>query len=551
MSDKEKVEKPKPPAGYYPPCKADEEIKHLIAARYTLLYVVSWEEQRVIDAIQGICDLEDVNLSGAQVWDSMYGLRTAKGFPVDGGEVMKNPEDVLDHIIKTAETSKKLVTQAKESRGPVYVLCDLYRYLMTTGENGFTPELERKLRVLSTSLRSSSVTVVIISPELHLPTSLQKCVTVIDYPLPGPEHLEVSVEQAKAVLTKKGKMNKGEPKDQHAVVRALLGLTVSEAEDAIAKAAIVTKRMDIPTLLELKRQIIRKGQVLDYIYTDANMGQVGGFAGVKQFLQRRKPSLTSPRAKEYGLPPLKGIFLLGVQGSGKSLCAKAVANELQVPLLKLDMGRMFGSLVGESEGTMRRALQIAESVAPAVMLVDEMDKALAGAQGPNGDSGTTKRVIASLLDWMQEKTAPVFVIGCANSIDGLPAALLRKGRFDEAFFVDLPVADERSAIFDIHISKRGRDPAKFDIPKLVATTDTFSGAEIEATIVDAMFTAFSEGEREFTTADIEGSISTCVPLARTMKEELDELRERARGKMKKASELSSFAVAAPASRFDL
>jgi AAA+ superfamily predicted ATPase len=536
----------------YPPSKADFEIESLVRAKYTLVYVVTWEEQRVIDSLDRICDVDDIQISGVQVWDVARGLRTSKGFSIAGGENLTSPEQVLDYIAKKAEENSGKTAKAKAGRGPIYVLCDLFRYL---SHDGLTPEIERRLRNLFTLLRLSTIRVFITSPELQLPTALEKSVTVVDYPLPGKEQLVVAVQSAKEVLHRlRKKMSKAEyesPCDD--IVRALMGLTIGEADDALAKSWVVTGKFDIKTILELKRQIIRKGQLLDYVCSEESMENVGGFAGVKEFVGLRKNAF-GQSAEKYGLPTPKGIFLLGVQGSGKSLCAKAVANELQFPLLKLSMGRMFASLVGESEQNMRRALQLAESVAPCVLLVDEVDKALSGATGAQADSGTTRRVIGQLVDWMQEKTSPVFIVACANSIAGLPPELMRKGRFDEMFFVDLPTADERRDIFAIHIKKYGRDQANFDLDVLAGMTEGFSGAEIDGVISDAMFNAFGDGGREFSTNDVKASIGVCVPLSKVKKEEIDELRESSRNRMRSASAPIRKGTAetnAAASRFDL
>jgi AAA+ superfamily predicted ATPase len=543
---------PDPIAPDYPPCDADREMENLVRAKYTMVYVVTWEEQRVIDSLDRICDVEDINMSGVQVWDVARGLRTSKNFAVAGGENLTSPEAILDHIAKRAEENSGKQTKAKAARGPIYVLCDMFRFLSS---DGLTPEVERRIRNLSTLLKLSGISVFITSPELQLPTALEKCITVVDYPLPSKDQLNVAVQAAKNVLHKlRKKMTKetfGAAHDD--VVRALMGLTIGEADDALAKSWVMTGRFDIKTILDLKRQIIRKGQLLDYIYSEESMDKVGGFAGVKEFIGLRKKAFGG-EADKYGLPIPKGVFLLGVQGSGKSLCAKAVANEFQFPLLKLSMGRMFASLVGESEQNMRRALQLAESIAPCVLLVDEVDKALSGATGVQSDSGTTRRVIGHLIDWMQEKTSPVFIVACANSIAGLPPELMRKGRFDEMFFVDLPTQDERRDIFAIHLRKYGRDPAKFGLDKLASSTEGFSGAEIDGVIADAMFNAFGDGGREISDADIEASIRVCVPLSKVKKEEIDELRESARNRMRNASDpirRGSTAEAVVASRFDL
>lgn len=540
--------KPEEPPAKFPPCKADKDLFHLIRARYCLLYVVTWEEKRVIESLEEICDTPELNLAGVQVWDSSRGLVTSQGHPVQGGEQLVNPEQVLTYIARRAEESKGAIRTAKEARGPIFVLCDVFRYLEP---HILAPSFERKLRALSETLKNSSITLIMTSPELQLPLSLEKVVTVLDYPMPGPAQLDAMVKGAKKKLVARKRVSK-EASDltpDENIVRALLGLTMNEAEDAVAKAVICTDRFDIPTLLELKRQIIRKGQILDYIYSEDKMEDVGGLDGIKQWIRIRKKAFTDS-AKDYHLPAPKGIFMLGVQGSGKSLSAKAIANELQFPLLKLEMGRVFGSLVGESESRMRHALKLAESIAPCVLLIDEIGKSLSGQN--SNDGGTTARVLSTMLDWMQEKTAPVFIVACSNEIK-IDPALIRRGRFDELFFVDLPNEEERRIIFSIHLRKRFRDVEKFDLSQLVMASSGFSGAEIEAVIIDAMNIAFAE-DREFTTDDVLDSIKICVPLSKVMKKELDELREEARDRMRPANKLyikSTKQTAMDGGRFDM
>lgn len=521
----------------YPSCDMDEELKCLIKARYNLLYVVTWEEHHVINSLQKICDHEDVEMQGVHIWDGATGMVDIKGNPITDAESLEGPEDLLDYIVRKAEDQRGQYRKEKSGRGPIYVVCDIFRFL----EDGrLTPYIERKIRALSFLLKKTTIHVVMISPVLQLPVALQKCVTVIDYPLPQRPQLDTLVKNAKDQLTSLGVVTSEamkEPSDEK-IVNALLGLTFHEAEDALAKSVIKLKRMDIKILNDIKRQIIRKGQLLDYVCSEENMDSVGGFEGLKEFIRIRKQAF-SENAKAYGLPSPKGVFLLGIQGSGKSLSALAIANELQVPMLKLDMGSMFSQYVGASEGNLRAAISMAESVAPCVLLVDEIDKALAGSRSSGDtDNGTTRRMIGYLVDWMQTKTAPVFIVACANSVHGIPPEILRKGRFDEMFFVDLPNMDEREKIFDIHIAKRGRDPKRYDIKELASISVDFSGAEIENAVVDAMFLAFSDGGREFTTEDIQKAASNMIPLARleVMKETIDQLREESRGRMRRVND---------------
>jgi SpoVK/Ycf46/Vps4 family AAA+-type ATPase len=384
-------------------------------------------------------------------------------------------------------------------------------------------------------LKHTSKFVIITSPELRLPTTLEKNLAVVDYPLPGSPQLRACVMAAKKILWSVKRISKEVyDSDPEPVIRSLMGLTLQEADDALAKSVVVKDCFDVGVLNDLKRQVVRKGELLDQIFTEETIDNIGGMQGIKEYLRLRKSSFGED-ARAYGLTSPKGIFLLGVQGCGKSLCAKAVANEFQIPLLKLDMGRLFSSYVGESEGNVRRAIKIAEGIAPCVLFIDELDKAFSGTTGSQGDGGVTRRVIGSILDWMQEKKAPVFVVAASNSIDGIPPAVVRRGRFDERFFVDLPTRDERRVIFAIHLAKRGRDPAKFDLDSLASSSDNFSGAEIESVIEDAMRWAFADRKREFTTEDVVNECRVCVPLYVTMKDEIDGLRNGIVGRMRMAN----------------
>ena len=261
---------------------------------------------------------------------------------------------------------------------------------------------------------------------------------------------------------------------------------------------------------------------------------MAGLENLKLWLSKRSLAF-SDRAAEFGLPAPKGVLLLGVQGCGKSLCAKAASSLWKLPLLRLDIGRMFGSLVGSSEENMRRAIQTAESVAPAILWIDEIDKAFAGTQGSSGsDAGTASRVFGTFLTWLSEKTAPVFVIATANDISNLPPELLRKGRVDDIFFVDLPSDQERREVFRIHLQKRGRNAADFNLEELSRLSDGFSGAEIEEAIISGLFDAFSKG-CELNTEILKTGLAETVPLSKTMSEELNRLRSWAQGRARPAS----------------
>lgn len=280
--------------------------------------------------------------------------------------------------------------------------------------------------------------------------------------------------------------------------------------------------------------MIRKSGLLEYHPLDESLGDVGGLDGLKLWLSRRQSAL-GESARRFGLPAPKGLLLLGVQGCGKSLTAKAIAAQWRLPLLRLDLGRIFSGLVGSSEENLRKAIRVAESVAPAVLWVDEIEKGLAGSgSGGTLDGGVTARVFGGFLTWLQEKRAPVFVVATANRIDGLPPELLRQGRFDETFFIDLPSFDDRRAVLEIHLRRRNRDPARFDLERLASLSEGFSGAELEGAVVAGLYEAFAVGG-DLTQAQIEEALRVTRPLAVTMREEIDKLRTWARGRTRSAS----------------
>jgi len=354
---------------------------------------------------------------------------------------------------------------------------------------------------------------------------LEKDVTVIEFPLPTATDIEAKLDQIIGAVKDNTNVDTTlEPQNRELIIKSAQGLTLDEVESVFARSLVERKHFDVDVILEEKKQIVRKSGLLEYYPAQNSMGDVGGMELLKDWLKKRSKSLTD-RAKEYGIPAPKGVLLLGVQGCGKSLLAKAIANEWNLPMLKLDVGRIFGSLVGQSEENIRKAIKVAESVAPCVLWADELEKGFAGVGGSGvSDSGTTARVFATFLTWMQDKTKPVFLIATANDVTALPPEMLRKGRFDEIFFVDLPDLSERESIFSIHLKKRNRDPLKFDIKKLGKLTKGFSGAEIEQVVVGALYSSF-DGDRELAQADLEKESEAVVPLSVMMSEDISELRE--------------------------
>lgn len=382
------------------------------------------------------------------------------------------------------------------------------------------------IRDLAPELRASGKVLVWLSPVQLIPPELEKDVTLVDLPLPAEEEyheiLAALIEQVKdnpRVMIDLDDDGKDE------IVKACQGLTRSEAENALAKA-IVSKQglsgSDVRSILTEKEQIIKKSGILEYYATVEDFGRIGGLGNLKSWLRQRNAGFTQ-KARDFGLPFPRGVMLVGVPGCGKSLCAKAVAAEWNKPLLSFDLGRVFAGLVGESEERMRRALEVAEGVAPAILWIDEIEKGLSGIGG-GGDGGVASRVFGELLTWMEEKTRPVFVVATANDISLLPPELLRKGRLDEVFFVDLPSALERADILGIQLASHRRSPSDYRIADLVPETEGFSGAELQEVVVSALYRAFSEPERELRTEHLVDAARNIVPLSRSRAAEIETLR---------------------------
>ena len=496
------------------------EIETLIRARYPILYIVSSEEMRVQQLIVEIAQKRQKKVFEWSFSTGIVPAGTSIQSQKHRNAATKDPLMALDQVIEQVEPA-------------IFIFKDFHPFLT---KSNFA--VTRKLKEIALHLKNSFKTIVLVSPIFEIPTELEKEITVLNYPLPTRDDLSALLDRIIADV-KQFKQVKIDLDDtgRERLLQAALGLTLGEAENVFAKIIVKDERLsgeDVNEVFAEKQQIIRKSGLLEYYATNESFTNVGGMTVLKEWLDKRAIAFTA-EARAFGLPAPKGILMLGVQGCGKSLCAKAVSNLWQLPLLRFDMGRMFGSLVGSSEENVRRAIAVAESVAPAILWVDEIDKAFAGSQGSGAtDGGTTARVFGTFLTWLSEKTAPVFVVATANDISQLPPELLRKGRLDEIFFVDLPSRNERLEIFRIHIIKRGRDVAQFDLAALADASTNFSGAEIEEAINSALYDAFY-GHVELTTAHVLAALVQTVPLAKTMDEQINRLRSWAEGRARNAS----------------
>src|SRR5258707_9534542 len=496
------------------------ELETLIRARYPILYIISSEEMRVQTLVTEIAKKRQKK---AFEWSYSTGIVPA-GTSIQSQKhrnvATKDPLMALDQVIEQVEPA-------------IFIFKDFHPFLT---RNNFA--IVRKLKEIALHLKNSFKTIILISPVMEIPTELEKEITVLNYPLPARDDLSALLDKIIAEVSqfKQVKIDLEEA-GRERLLQAALGLTLGEAENVFAKIIVKDERLsgdDVNEVFAEKQQIIRKSGLLEYYASEESFANVGGLAILKEWLNKRAIAFTK-EARAFGLPAPKGILMLGVQGCGKSLCAKAVSNQWQLPLLRFDMGRMFGSLVGSSEENVRRAIAVAESVAPAILWVDEIDKAFAGSQGSGtSDGGTTARVFGTFLTWLSEKSAPVFVVATANDISQLPPELLRKGRLDEIFFVDLPSREERMDIFRIHLNKRGRDAAHFQLPALGDASKDFSGAEIEEAINSALYDAFYAHD-DITTEQVLIALGQTVPLARTMDEQIDGLRSWAEGRARNAS----------------
>lgn len=412
--------------------------------------------------------------------------------------------------------------------GTLYILCDTHTWPVQEH-----PILNRAMRDLIEGAGEGEYTVLFVGPTIKYADTWEKRAVVLPFELPDQAALVKTVQLMRTTFAPQIS-HPFPPYDENGVARALAGLTQAEASNVLALSCVVKGGFDVDLIYGEKVRAVRRGGLLEVLDT-VDFNTVGGLDGLKPWIKKRVRAFT-PAAQKFNLPTPKGAMLVGVPGSGKSLCARAMGHVLGMPVLKMDVGSLFGSMLGESENKMRGAIALAEKMAPCILLLDEIDKGFAGtgANSFSGDSGTTKRVFGTFLSWLQDKTSQVFVVATANSVEGLPPEILRKGRFDELWFVDLPNADEREAIVRIHLEKRGRKPDDFDLDAVVDATDGFVGSEIESVVGDGLYDAF-DAERELTTEDLITAAKGTTPLSKTMAESIAATRSWARDRARAAS----------------
>jgi len=508
-----------------------KELSEIIRAGFPFIYIQTFEEERAIKLLQDLCERKgsDGLDRPLYIYSQTQGLKRYPDGQPDG--TLRSPYQLFDFIENARENA-------------LYILLDFHIFFE---EDHPTPDdylLIRRIRDLSLALRASSQSkaAVIISPLLTLPEELQKEVMVLEMPLPDQQEMLNLLDRLIMKTRGTGSVSVYlTGKQKELLCKAALGLTTQEAEGTFARAMVndgILDAADVDYILAQKQQILKKSGALEYVNTDFNIDDVGGLENFKEWLNKRNGTWMDS-AKKYNLPPPKGVLLTGIPGCGKSLCARAVSSLWKLPLLRFDMGSVFGKYIGESESNMRRALATGEALAPCILWIDEIEKGI-GEQGD--DTGTSRRVFGTFLTWMQEKKKPVFVFATANQVNAVPPELLRKGRFDEIFFVDLPDLHERKQVFQVHLKRRLTAPevkGDFEITDAVLTrlaelSEGFIGAEIEQVIISALYDAFF-ASREFRIDDVEQAIGKTIPLSVLQAEYVESIRQWAANRAVPAS----------------
>jgi len=480
-----------------------DELKLLVQSRHPLITVETVEEPRALELVKRLCNDIDCALF---IWSATEGVRRVRPYDSSTAEGTTTARGALGYVLNSIYPG-------------LFVFMDLLPQLQNALE-------QRALREAVERAANLKQTIVLIEQKVELQPALERL--AVPFELRFPEEAEIrkivteTAKEAAQTIQLEIDLKKGE---FAAYIRNLRGLTTGEIRRAVWRSVLDDNRLDggdVARVLKVKQEMIREVGVLEYIQPDVGLDDVGGLEHLKHWLNQRQNAL-SKEAAEFGLTPPRGMLLLGVQGAGKSMAAKAVAAAWNLPLLKLDPGQLYDKYVGQTEKQLRRALRTAESIAPVVLWIDEIEKAFASAAAQSSDGGLSQRMFGSLLGWMQDHKFPIFVVATANDISALPPELMRKGRFDEIFFVDLPGPAARRQILETHLKRRKREAVNFDMPKLVDCSDGFSGAEIEQAIMSAMYGAFAQG-LELDTGLLVEEFKRTRPLSVTMAERIATLR---------------------------
>jgi ATP-dependent 26S proteasome regulatory subunit len=533
-----------------------ERLKVLINSSTPIVVMETSEEMRAVAMVRTACS--ELNMATFE-WTIADGLVRSGASPARAGAISQGTHSPARTVLGSSGEAERLTravmssdagaatgTSMYNTREPVqalanmesmaieavFILKDFHRHMDD-------PVVVRRLRDVGQKFSANRRTVIITAPEIGVPPELTTLVEYFDLPLPHRERLHEMVHDTFTRLSKSYSLKlQLDSTGVDAMAANLRGLTEEEAERAISQALVTRYALcpeTVTDVLEAKKQLLRHSGMLEFIEASDNMATVGGLENLKHWLQQRRGAWED-RAREFGLEPPHGVIILGVQGCGKSLCARAVAGEWKLPLVKFDTSAVYDKYIGETEKRIRKVFQVAEGLAPCVLWIDELEKVFAGS-GPDSasaDAGVSSRLLASFLSWMQDRKAPVFVAATCNNVTVLPPELIRKGRFDELFFVDLPNESERKQIFSIQLARRKRNPTEFDLERVAASAKGYSGAEIDAAVQGALYAAYSE-KKSLSTQSLIDALSQTVPLSTTRAEEIAALREWARTRAVAAS----------------
>lgn len=504
------------------------EVAALLRARNPLIWIVTREEARVE---RYLFEAAIKTKYIPRTWDIAAGVQEYTGKQFETAE-LREPGATLDRILKRA-TEKEA---SKTDKG-LWIMRDLPPWISGPGGIITLRQLRNVARTLPGTPVERAQAVVVLSPSGDVPPELSTHAMVIEWPLPDRDEITGLLDASLGVMGTRIVLDADK---KNAAVDAALGLSGEEAQACYAKSLVQVRTIDPVIVSKEKKRVIARERVLEWFDPlPGGLDAVGGLDQLKTWLISRSMAHT-PEARDYGLQAPKGAFLAGVPGCGKSLVAKATATAWSCPLLRFDLNALKSKFVGESEANFRKALGVVDAIGRCVVWIDEIEKALQGATSGSADGGVSTDALGALLSWMQERSGEAFVIATANDIESLPPELLRKGRFDELWFVDLPNRVERMAILRAAIRSQGRDAnvLRLDLLKVASNTNGFTGAELAAIIPEAMFVAFADGQREINTEDLVNTAATVTPLSETAKEKLTKLRDKAKGRFRSATSRS-------------
>ncbi len=520
-----------------------DRLKILINSSTPIVVMETVEEMRAVGLVRSACAELNMTVFEWSIADGL--LRSGSNAPVlPAGALQARinaarhaadpdaPESSKTAIYNTLDPVQALANLEAMTLEAVYIMKDFHRHMDS-------PVVVRRLRDVGQKFSANRRTLVLTAPAISMPPELASLVEYLDLPLPDAQRLRQIIQQTFQRLAQTHTLQlKLDGAGVDAAAANLRGLTEEEAERAVSQALVGRYALCAETVtdvLEAKKELLRHSGMLDFVDASANMASVGGLENLKRWLALRRGAWEDS-ARQFGLEPPRGMIILGVQGCGKSLCARAVAGEWKLPLVKFDTAAVFDKYIGETEKRIQKVFDVAEGLAPCVLWIDELEKVFAGS-GPDSasvDAGVSSRLLASFLSWMQDRKAPVFVAATCNNVTALPPELIRKGRFDELFFVDLPNQAERRQIFAIQLARRKRNPAEFELDRVAAAARGYSGAEIDAAVQTALYAAYA-GKQPLSTQDLLEALKTTVPLSTTRAEEIQALREWAKERAVPAS----------------